>query len=79
MIAPCAALRSLRSLRAAPERHAGRPEDVNAARTASLKVCNFQLPKVSNFRLPLTVRAAFGWSRVLLGDKLSARDGSRIG
>ena len=50
-----AGLRSLRSLRPAAKAGGKTPGGTGEARCLlPLKVCNFQLPKVRNFRLPLT-------------------------
>ena len=54
MTAARAVLRSLRALRAARASGAGSPDVVRTAPTTSTKVCSFQLPEVSSFRLPLT-------------------------
>ena len=55
MTAPRAALRSLRSFRAACGHLEGCPEALNTERAPSPEVCSFRLPGMCSFQLPLTV------------------------
>ena len=55
MTAPRAALRSLRSFRAARGHREGCPEALNTERAPSPEVCSFRLPGMCSFQLPLTM------------------------